>query len=59
MDLKKIIMANPASVLHKSRIRGLFNDVFQNDIARVNLLMMAYDIGIVDEFRKCYPVDPM
>lgn len=59
MDLKKIIMANPASVLHKSRIRGLFNDVFKNDIARVNLLMMAYDIGIVDEFRKCYPVDPM
>lgn len=57
MDLKKIIIANPASVLHKSRIRGLFNDVFQNDIARVNLLMMAYDIGIVDEFRKSCPLD--
>ncbi len=59
MDLRKIIISNPASVLHKSRIRGLFNDVFQNDIARVNLLMMAYDIGIVDEFRKTYPLDSM
>ena len=56
MDLKTIIIKNPASVLHRARIRGLFNDVFQNDIARVNLLMMAYDIGIVDEVRKAFPV---
>lgn len=57
MDLKKLIAKNPGIVLSKPRIKALFNDAYHNDLAKVNVLMTAYEIGIVDKLREAYPLD--
>ncbi|MDD4492964.1 MAG: helicase-related protein [Eubacteriales bacterium] len=57
MNLLKTIENNPGIVLSKTRLKGLFNDIFQNDISKVNLLMSAYEIGIVSDMRKSFPID--
>ena len=59
LELKKLLARNPGLVLTRSRTKGLFNDIFQNDAAKVNVLMTAYDIGIVTEIRKSFPMDTL
>lgn len=59
MDLITIIKRNPGILLSKSHTRGLLNDIYQNDASRVNVLMTAYDMGIVAEIRKSYPLDTL
>lgn len=59
MDLVTIIKRNPGILLSKSHTRGLLNDIFQNDAAKVNVLLTAYDIGIVSEMRKSFPMDAL
>ncbi|HPQ21674.1 MAG TPA: hypothetical protein PK147_07470, partial [Saprospiraceae bacterium] len=55
--LQNFIASNPAIVLNKNRMKGLFNDIFQNDLSKVNLMMTAYDVEIVDELCKMHPMD--
>lgn len=59
IELQKLISRNPGVVLSKSRAKGLFNDIFQNDASKVNLLMTAYELGIVSEICKAFPLDNM
>ena len=58
-ELKKLLARNPGVVLIRSRTKGLFSDIFQNDAAKVNVLLTAYDIGIVSEMRKSFPMDAL
>jgi len=59
MDLIKIVERNPGILLSRSHTKGLLNDIFQNDASKVNVLMSAYDFGIVSEMRKSFPLDNM
>lgn len=59
MDLVTIVKRNPGILISKSHTRGLLNDIFMNDASKVNVLMTAYDIGIVSEVRKSYPLDAL
>lgn len=58
-ELKKLLARNPSVILTRSRAKGLFNDIFQNDAAKVNVLLTAYDIGVVSEMRKAFPMDAL
>jgi len=57
MDLKKLIAKDPGIILSKSRTKALFNDAFRNEMAKVNVLMTAYEIGIVADMRKAHPLN--
>ncbi len=49
MDIKKIIQNKPELLFDRTRTKAFFADCFNGDIAKVNVLMNAYDIGIIDE----------
>lgn len=55
--IQPLIAKDPIILLDKDRLKNLFNDVFRNDLSKVNLMMMSYDIGIVTEIRKVFPLD--
>ena len=59
MDLKQLLTKNPALLLNKKRPRGLLSDIYKDDAAKVNLLMTAYEMGIIDKMRKKYPMEPL
>lgn len=56
MELKRIFMQNPRILLGRKGIRAILCDVFNNDMAKVNLMLAAYDEGIVDSLRACSPL---
>ena len=43
-------------LLDRASIRSYFSDFFQNDAAKVNSMLIGYDLGILDELRAQYPV---
>ena len=57
MDLQQLLISRPDTLLNRQRMRGLLVDYLNNDTAKVNLLMTAYDIGIVTDIRSNFPVD--
>lgn len=59
MNLQSIIESNPEVLLRNKLLRGLLNDAYQNDLAKVNLLMTAYEAGVFDSMRKTYPLEPL
>ena len=56
MELRILFERNPGLLLKQERVRSLLNDVFQNDMGKVNVMMSAYGTGIVEAIRKGYPV---
>lgn len=57
MDLQKLLISRPDTLLNRQRMRGLLVDYLNNDTAKVNVLMTAYDIGIVTDIRSNFPID--
>ena len=57
MNLRELFEQNPGFLLNAKAIRGLFNDVYQNDMQKVNIMMSAYGINIVKELVAHYPAD--
>ena len=55
MDLQKLIAQHPNILLERKSARAIFCDVFQGDIAKVNLLLTAFDEDIVSSLRQSYP----
>lgn len=55
-ELKRIFMQNPKILLDRKGIRAILCDIFNNDMAKVNLMLTAYDEGIVDSLRSCSPL---
>ena len=55
-ELKRIFVQNPKILLGRKSIRAVLCDVFKNDMAKVNLMLFAYDEGIVDSLRSCSPL---
>ena len=56
MDLIKQIEKNPLVLEQEPLLRALLSDLFQNDQAKVNLLLTAYRIGIVKLMEKGLPL---
>lgn len=54
-EIQKGFLGNPAILLDRAGIRSYFSDFFQNDAAKVNSMLIGYDIGILDELRSQYP----
>lgn len=59
MDLQQLFAVRPSTLLERQRTRGLLVDYYKNDIATVNLLMTAFDYGIIDKIRDAAPVDAL
>ncbi len=51
LDIKETIRLNPELLSTRARTRAFFADVFYDDKAKINVLMNAYDIGIIDELK--------
>lgn len=47
-EIKTIIKNNPEVLSTHERARAFFADVFLNDLMRINVMMNAYDVGIID-----------
>ncbi len=56
MDLLQYIENNPAALDGETSLRALLSDIFQNDRAKVNLLLTAYRVGILREMEKTFPL---
>lgn len=60
MDLeaaRSALQQGPDILLDRWRLRGLLNDASRNNHPKVNVLLAAYDIGILDDFKNNYPPD--
>ena len=57
MSWKDHIRNNPAILLSEKKVHSLLSDVYLNDRLKINLMMNAYSIGIIDEMREHFPVD--
>ena len=49
MDIRKAVKQNPMLISTRKRAQAFFADCFGSDRARVNVMMNAYDVGIIDE----------
>lgn len=56
MELTNIIRGHAEVLLDRATTKSLLSDAFNNDISKVNALMSAYDIGIVQLIQDNYPV---
>ena len=57
MELKALFESNPALLLKREHVRSVLNDVLMNDVGKVNLMMTAYSIGIVNLVRNSPALD--
>lgn len=57
MELKALFESNPALLLKREHVRSVLNDVLMNDVGKVNLMMTAYSIGIVNLVRNSPAID--
>lgn len=55
-ELKRIFSQKPKILLGRKSTRAILCDVFNNDMAKVNLMLTAYDEGIVDSLRTFSPL---
>ncbi len=55
-QIKEILKLNPDILLSKNKTCGLFSDVFKGDLAKVNLMMNAYEIGVLTSLRSSCPM---
>ena len=49
VDIKKTIIKQPILLSSRERARAFFADAFNNDSPKVNVMINAYDVGIIDE----------
>lgn len=57
MDLQQLLLSRPETLLDRQRTRGLLTDYLNNETAKVNLLMTAFDLGVVADIRSSFPID--
>lgn len=56
MDLKQILHGHAVTLLERKSTKAILSDVFDNDIPKINVLMSAYDIGIVTTIQENFPL---
>ena len=57
MELKDHIFNNPSILLSERKSHSLLSDIYMNDQLKINMMMNAFKIGVIDEMRRAFPVD--
>ena len=57
--MNQLFMNRPGALLDRKLTKAYLSDYMLNKTGQVNLLMMAYDLGIIKEIRTNYPVTPL
>ena len=57
MELKDYIIKNPSILLSEKKIYSVLSDVYMNNKLKINMMMNAVKIGIINEMRKEFPVE--
>ena len=55
--LKEYFENHAEILLSDKSVRSLLSDIYTNDQLRINLMMAAYNSGIVTDMRRIFPVD--
>ncbi len=55
LELRKWFVQNPNALSDEKTLRSILSDAYQNDITKVNLLLIAYKKGIVSSLRQSFP----
>ena len=56
MDMHQLFLSKPDVLLDRKLTKAFLSDCMLNKTSQVNLLMMAYDLGIVADIRTNHPV---
>lgn len=56
IEFKSFLKLNPDILLSKKTTRGFISDAFKGDLTKINLMMFAYEIGVVTSLRTSYPM---
>ena len=56
MELKNILRGHANTLLERTTTKAILSDAYNNNISKVNALMSAYDIGIVQLILDNFPV---
>ncbi|MFS0876442.1 DEAD/DEAH box helicase [Solibacillus isronensis] len=52
MEIKSVFQQEPSILMSRVRLKGFFSDVYTNDFKKVNLLMLAYDSGVLEALKS-------
>ena len=48
MDLSQIFISRPDLLDDEKKLKSVFSDFYANDIGRINRMMKAYEVGVLD-----------
>lgn len=57
MEIKSVFQQQPSILMSRVKLKGFYSDVYTNDFKKVNLLMMAFDSGILDKLKSSSPIN--
>ena len=57
MELDKLFIQYPECVLNEKTLHGYLRDLFPSEIRKVNLIMNAYRLGIIEKMKKANTLD--
>ncbi|MFE8700900.1 DEAD/DEAH box helicase [Cytobacillus sp. FJAT-54145] len=57
MEIKSVFQQKPSILMSRVRIKGFFSDFYTNDFKKVNLLMLAYDSGVLETLKSSSPIN--
>ena len=56
LEIKSMLKLNPGILLSKRKTRGFISDVFKGNLTKINLMMFAYEIGVITSLRASCPM---
>jgi RecQ family ATP-dependent DNA helicase len=59
MEIKSVFQQEPSILMSRVRLKGFFSDIYTNDLKKVNLLMLAYDSGILETLKYSSPINEL
>lgn len=59
MDLSKTLTGHADILLNRAKVRAFLSDCLANDHPKINALMSAYDIGIINTIEQYHPVNSL
>lgn len=57
LKIKSVFQQEPSILMSRVRLKGFFSDVYTNDFKKVNLLMLAYDSGVLEALKSSSPIN--
>ncbi|MCA1318379.1 DEAD/DEAH box helicase [Bacillus tianshenii] len=57
MEIKSVFQQKPNILMSRVRLKGFYSDFYTNDFKKVNLLMLAYDSGVLETLKSSFPIN--